>query len=184
MALIVDFLLLAATGAACFYCWVLSKRLKALTNNEAGISTGIEALSKSAEEVQSVITATKEETQSAADDLKTLIALSEKKSELLESLIKQVPVVAANAVDETEIAAKHLVSSLTPQIEAAREAANKLLDSMEKSGAEIIEPEPKKKEPAAPKKAEQDDEIDVIDGDDDIGFVDGEDTGDAQGEAA
>ncbi|MCG8380141.1 MAG: hypothetical protein MI865_11800, partial [Proteobacteria bacterium] len=60
MALIIDFLLLAASGGACFYCWVLSNRLKALTSNKDGLHTGVAALAQSAKEMQIAMKKTQE----------------------------------------------------------------------------------------------------------------------------
>ena len=53
MALVVDFLLLAASGTAGLYCFVLSRRLKGLTNASGGLGAGVAALAQSAEEMKS-----------------------------------------------------------------------------------------------------------------------------------
>jgi len=55
MDLISDFLLLAASLSACFYCWMLSKRLKKLKSSRNGIAASLASLSKSVEEAKKAI---------------------------------------------------------------------------------------------------------------------------------
>jgi len=133
MALIVDFLLLAASGAACFYCWVLNTRIKALTNTKDGIHTGIAALSQSAEEMQNAMASTKDQTVEDSTKLDALINEANKKIPELESLASQIQEISERAVEETEAATKHLIETLSPHIEKARTTAHFLLDSLEKA---------------------------------------------------
>lgn len=87
MALIIDFLLLAASGGACFYCWVLSKRLKALTSTKDGFHTGIAALSQSAEDMQTTLKKTQEIAGENSARLEQLLRESDEKiSELRDFL--------------------------------------------------------------------------------------------------
>ncbi len=156
MALIIDFLLLAASGTACLYCWILSKRLKALTSSDSGIQTGIAALSQSAEEMQGAMVDTKDTAAATVSRLEELIAESEKKMPELQELIEQITEVSTQAVGETETAARNLVEILSPYIEDAKNSATLLLNSLEaaeqstpsaptETVAEIIPPTPKLK---------------------------------------
>ncbi len=133
MALIVDFLLLAASGAACFYCWVLNKRIKALTSTKDGIHTGIAALSQSAEEMQSAMASTKDQAAAGSTKLEALIEDANKKIPELQTLANQIQEISERAVEETETATKQLVETLSPHIERARTTAHLLLDSLEKA---------------------------------------------------
>ncbi|MBL4620398.1 MAG: hypothetical protein JKX88_09925 [Marinicaulis sp.] len=131
MALIIDFLLLAASGTACLYCWILSKRLKALTSSDSGIQTGIAALSQSAEEMQGAMAETKDTAAATVTKLEALIAESEKKIPELQELIEQITEISTQAVGETETAARNLVEILSPYIEDAKNSATLLLNSLE-----------------------------------------------------
>jgi uncharacterized protein YoxC len=135
MAFILDFLLLAASGAACFYCWVLNTRIKALTSTKDGINTGIAALSQSADDMQAAMTNTKD--QAAADSVKleALIEDANKKIPELQMLASQIQEISERAVEETETATKHLIETLSPHIENARTAAHALLGSLEQASA-------------------------------------------------
>ncbi|MEM6413888.1 MAG: DUF6468 domain-containing protein [Pseudomonadota bacterium] len=55
MALIADFLLLAASACACFYCWMLSRRLQKLKSTRRGIAASVASLSKSVDEAKKAI---------------------------------------------------------------------------------------------------------------------------------
>lgn len=89
MALIIDFLLLAASGGACFYCWVLSSRLKALTSNKDGLQTGVAALSNSAEDMQRAIKKMQEHASESSTGLEQLLGESREKISQLQALLAQ-----------------------------------------------------------------------------------------------
>lgn len=133
MALIVDFLLIAASGAACFYCWTLNGRLKALTNTKDGIHSGIAALSQSAEDMQHAMDATREQAETNAVKLEAMIAAADAKMGELDELAAQIKAISKNAVDETETATKNLVDILGPHIKQARASAHLLLDALAKA---------------------------------------------------
>ncbi len=135
MALIVDFLLLAASGAACFYCWVLNTRIKALTSTKDGIHTGIAALSQSADDMQTAMTNSKDQAAADSTKLEALIEDANKKIPELQMLSTQIQEISERAVEETENATKHLIETLSPHIDNARTAAHALLGSLEKASA-------------------------------------------------
>ncbi len=133
MALIVDFLLLAASGAACFYCWVLSTRIKSVTNTKDGIHSGIVALTQSAEEIQSAIASTKDAATENSAALEQLLAEAEKKIPELRELMAQITDISQTAVRETETATTNLIETLSPHIKEAQEVSYQLLDALEAS---------------------------------------------------
>ena len=164
MALIIDFLLLAASGTACFYCWILSKRLKALTSSKDGIQTGIVALSQSAEEMQSALAKTKDAANASVAQLEILINEAQKKGPELQELLEQLSDVSNQAVQETEGAARNLVDILSPHIEDAKTSANLLLRSLEMAAqkAPAAENKDDAKGAEAPKKRKMsDDGLDI-----------------------
>ncbi len=133
MALIVDFLLLAATGAACFYCWVLSTRIKSVTNTKDGIHSGIVALTQSAEEIQTAIASTKDAATENSAALEQLLTEADKKIPELRELMQQITEISQSAVQETETATKNLVETLSPHVKEAQEISYQLLDALEAS---------------------------------------------------
>jgi uncharacterized protein YoxC len=135
MALILDFLLLAASGAACFYCWVLNTRIKALTSTKDGINTGIAALSQSADDMQAAMANTKDQATADSVKLESLLEDANKKIPELQMLASQIQEISERAVEETETATKHLIETLSPHIESARTAAHVLLGSLEQASA-------------------------------------------------
>ncbi len=135
MSLIVDFLLLAASGAACFYCWVLNTRIKALTSTKDGIHTGIAALSQSADDMQTAMANTKNQAATDSVKLEALLEDASNKIPELQMLASQIQEISERAVEETETATKHLIETLSPHIDSARTAAHALLGSLEKASA-------------------------------------------------
>ena len=170
MAFIIDFLLLAASGTACLYCWILSKRLKALTSSDSGIQTGIAALSQSAEEMQGAMAETKDKAAATVTNLEALIAESEKKIPELQELLEQITEISTQAVGETESAARNLVEILSPYIEDAKSSATLLLNSLEVA-AQSTPPASAQKEPEAEEKAQPEVKR-IADGGLDIEFAD------------
>ena len=138
MALIIDFLLLAASGAACFYCWTLSKRLNALTSTKDGFQTGIAALSQSAEEMQEAMSKTKSIANDSAVQLEALLQETEQKIPELRMLIQEMADMSTYAVNETETATRNLVDILSPQIKEARDSAKMLLSSLEDASRNVV----------------------------------------------
>lgn len=142
MELIVNFLLLAASGAACFYCWVLSARLKSLTSTRDGLQTGIAALSQSAEDMQQAMDQTKTVAGASISRLEELLAEADKRIPELRDMLQEITSISAQAVNDTELAAKNLAAVLAPQIKEARESAMFLLDSLEAAREPVVEAMP------------------------------------------
>jgi len=171
MTLIIDFLLLAASGAACFYCWVLNTRLKSLTSTKDGLHSGIAALSQSAEDMQSAMSETKTLAGEQAERLQATIDEAAEKTEKLEELLRQLSDISAQSVDESEKAAQRLVDLMAPRIREARVSAQLLLTALEETEA---------KAPHVAEKAEEQIKSDLSDqgldnNPDDTSDLDGED---------
>lgn len=146
MALVTDFLLLAASGAACFYCWALGRRIKSLTRTKDGLGAGIVALSKSAEEMKSALSATKTSADEANTRIEELLSQADLKVAELQKLIEQFSAMSEAVVDQTDAATKSYLDILTPFISEANDVANKLFESIESAraatpAAEAITPE-------------------------------------------
>lgn len=131
MRMILDFLLLAASGVACLYCWVLSRRLKALANAEKGLGAGISQLTSSAEEMKSAIAATKAGADAAANKLETLLVRAEQKAAELAAMFTQIDAASDSVAEKTENATRKYVDTLTPFLAEASEVADRLFQAIE-----------------------------------------------------
>ncbi len=139
MELVTDFLLLAATGTACLYCWILSKRLKRLTNAKNGFGAGIAALSHSAEEMKAVMESTKVSGDAVAHRLETLLIKSENRVSHLQDLLQQVTDMRESAMDETRQVTLKYTETLSPLIEEANESADRLFNALDAASAAELE---------------------------------------------
>jgi ABC-type transporter Mla subunit MlaD len=150
MALIIDFLLLAASGAACFYCWILSTRIKALTSTENGIHSGIAALSQSAEDIQNAMSSAKTDAAEKSESLEALLTEADKKIPEIRELLQQINELSERSVDQVESATKNLINTLAPHIEEARKVSHHLLDSLESAYEQETAEEIAPSTPSAP----------------------------------
>lgn len=130
MELVIDFLLLAASGTAGLFCWVLSRKLKAMTNAEAGLGAGIAALSQSAEEMKRAVADTKSSADHTAARIESLLAEAESKATHLQGLIDQLTEMSASVADHAENATRKYLETLEPFLAEANETANRLLGAI------------------------------------------------------
>ena len=90
MELIVNYILLFVSGAACVYCFVLAKRLKRLNDTRDGIGASIVEMSASLSQTQRTLRLAREASVEGIDKLTALIEDAEKKvpeiTELLDAL--------------------------------------------------------------------------------------------------
>ncbi|MEM8935800.1 MAG: hypothetical protein AAGC77_05280 [Pseudomonadota bacterium] len=131
MGLVTDFLLLAASGAACFYCWVLAKRIKTLTNAEEGFGAGVVALTQSADEMKTAITETKTSAEQTAAQLEALVKDADERARVLKELLNQLTEMTEDVVSEAEQARQTYLDTLTPFITEANDAADRLFEAIE-----------------------------------------------------
>lgn len=130
MELVINFLLLAASGTAALFCWILSRKLKALTDAEAGIGAGIAALSQSAEEVKSAVAGTKLSADETAARIETLLEDANDKAAHLEALIDQLGDMSASVSQHADSATRKYLDTLAPFLDEANEAADRLLGAI------------------------------------------------------
>lgn len=87
MELIADGLLLAGTMAAAFYCYVLARRVRALTDLDAGLGGAITALSQQVDDMKTSVDIAKKATGSTAKELVSMTARAEIAAGRLELLL-------------------------------------------------------------------------------------------------
>lgn len=135
MELVVDFLLLAASGTAGLFCWVLSRKLKALTSAEAGLGAGVAALSQSAEEMKTILAGVKTSAEETAARVEALLAEADEKAAHLKGLIEQLAEMSASIADHAERATRKYLDTLAPFLAEANEAADRLIGAIAQSSS-------------------------------------------------
>ena len=87
MELIADGLLLAGTIAATFYCFILARRVRGLTDLDAGLGGAITALSRQVDDMNSSVDVAKQATGASAKELIAMTARAEIAAGRLELLL-------------------------------------------------------------------------------------------------
>ena len=131
MDLVVNFLLLAASGVACFYCIVLSRRLKGLTDAKGGLGAGVAALSRSAEEMKTALTASRKSADEATVRLQTALREADVKMKGVRRLMEELTQMSASLSNNADEATKKYVDALAPIINEASEAADRLFEAID-----------------------------------------------------
>lgn len=127
MELVIDFLLLAASGTAGLFCWVLSRKLKAITSAEAGLGAGIAALSNSAEDMKKAVAETKSSADETAARIEGLLGEADAKAAHLQGLIAELGDIGESLTGRVEGATRKYLDTLAPFLDEANEAADRLL---------------------------------------------------------
>jgi hypothetical protein len=77
MELIADGLLLAGTTAVAFYCYILARRVRGLTDLDAGLGGAITSLSRQVDDMKSSVNIAKQSTGASAKELIAMTARAE-----------------------------------------------------------------------------------------------------------
>lgn len=116
-----DIAIFLVSFAACIYCFVLSKRLKALQNTKDGLGATITALSTSIAQMSSTTQDTRVRVESMAARLAHLIAEADKTSRKLEETIASVDTAKASATDEVHTAQMDLYVMMRTVLDQSKE---------------------------------------------------------------
>ncbi|MEM9015081.1 MAG: DUF6468 domain-containing protein [Pseudomonadota bacterium] len=126
MELIVDFMLLAASAAATFYCIILSRRLERLNDTKDGLGATIASMSEMVEQARTAVTLAR---QSSAESIEALSPLVEETRSVipkLEELIEVVSDLADIAIDDIMDTKDLSVQELRHLIVQSQKAAHAL----------------------------------------------------------
>lgn len=126
MEMIVNFMLLAASGAATFYCFILSRKLEALKNTEKGLGATIATMSHTVDVARSTVTLAKESSAQSIADLSPLI---EETKEILPQLTEMIDVIselAEIAIRDVNEASAQASADLDARLEKARALQTRL----------------------------------------------------------
>lgn len=119
----IDIVLFLVSFAACFYCFVLSRRLRALHDTKEGIGATIVALSKSISTVSSTAQNTKEHTGELILRLTNLMAEAQSTCERLEKLTR--------AMQDSEKSLHEAQKSATVRTQSAQADIAELIEDLE-----------------------------------------------------
>jgi DNA-binding transcriptional regulator GbsR (MarR family) len=114
MDMIVDFILLAASGVATIYCFVLSRRLAKLNDMKNGIGASIGSMSAALDQTQEVLALAR---NSSLEGVQRLTAALEDAERI------------KNEIDELVDALSELASASVDDVEASRNAALRAIES-------------------------------------------------------
>jgi predicted unusual protein kinase regulating ubiquinone biosynthesis (AarF/ABC1/UbiB family) len=116
-----DIAIFLVSFAACVYCFVLSKRLKALQNTKDGLGATITALSTSIAQMTSTTQDTRVRVESMATRLAHLISEAEATCRKLEETISSVDLAKASATDEVHTAQMDLYVMMRTVLDQSKE---------------------------------------------------------------
>ena len=100
MDIIVDFILLAASGAATVYCFVLSKRLKKLNDMKNGLGASIASMSQTLDQTQQVLSLAKRSSVESIERLSALLEEAERLTPELSQLMDALGELSEIAADD------------------------------------------------------------------------------------
>lgn len=126
MEMIINFMLLAASGAATFYCFILSRKLEALKSTEKGLGATIATMSHTVDQARSTVAMAKE---TSAESIAELSPLVEETKEILPQLSEMIDVIselAEIAIRDVNEASGKATASLDERLAKARELQEKL----------------------------------------------------------
>lgn len=120
MEMIIDFVLLTASGAAVFYCVMLSSKLEKLRDTKNGLGATIATMSGMVEQARFAVQAAKSSSAQSIETLSPLISETNEIIPKLNELIDVVSELSEIAVNDVNEAAAAAAASLDAQTETAR----------------------------------------------------------------
>jgi len=128
---ITDIVLLLVSGSACLYCWLLSKRLKALQDLKKGLGASIVSLSEAISKTSIAAQEAKLSASQSADKLSRLLSDIDKSVPLVDDLIESVHRSTRRAANETTRMQDDAVAAIKPLLEEAKKTASDLAGVIE-----------------------------------------------------
>ncbi|NHK28477.1 hypothetical protein FF098_011220 [Parvularcula flava] len=128
---ILDIVLLLVSGSACLYCWLLSKRLKALQDLKKGLGASIVSLSEAISKTSIAAQEAKLSASQSADKLSRLLSDIDKSVPLVDDLIESVHRSTRRAANETTRMQDDAVAAIKPLLEEAKKTASDLAGVIE-----------------------------------------------------
>lgn len=112
MQIVVDFILLAVSGVATVYCFVLSRRLARLNDMKNGIGASIATMSQALDQTQQVLLIAKNASLEGVERLTSVLEEAERVGPEIRQLLKALGELAEVAADDIEKARATAVSDI------------------------------------------------------------------------
>lgn len=148
-----DLILILISGTACFYCYLLNRRLTKLNNLETGLGATIVTLTKAIEETYSAAQSSQASTVAAVEKLNALLEKSDVLMPKAELLVKALDRSTQRARDRQELLEYSIDVSLDQAVDKAETTAANLLKIVSQIKDLDINRRAQRSRPAAPKPA-------------------------------
>ena len=126
MEMIIDFMLLAASGAATFYCFILSRKLEALKSTEKGLGATIATMSHTVDQARATVTMAKESSAQSINELTPLIAETREMLPQLTEMIDVISELAEIAIRDVNEASSNAGAELEKRLAKAKALQERL----------------------------------------------------------
>ncbi|MEM8771375.1 MAG: hypothetical protein AAGD92_06980 [Pseudomonadota bacterium] len=126
MELIINAILMAASGSAALYCYMLNKKLDVLRSTEKGLGASIATMAKSVEDARTAISAVNESNTRSVQELKPLIEEANSAITQMTELIDVVSELTEIAVTDIDKAATQSCHSIYEHVAKAKNAIEEL----------------------------------------------------------
>lgn len=104
MSVIVDLILLLASGVATIYCFVLSRRLSRLNDTKNGIGASIASMTHALDQTQQVMAIARNSSLVSIQELTTILEEAERIRPEIKALLEQIGHLAEISVEDIELA--------------------------------------------------------------------------------
>ncbi len=131
MEMIVNFMLVAASGSAAVYCFILNRKLQGLKDTEKGLGATIASMAQAVEQAQSAVALAKQSSAESIDELEPLVAETRAFMPKLTELVESIGDIADASISGINDA----TTAATIEIEACLEKVRRLQADMA-SGAD------------------------------------------------
>jgi ABC-type transporter Mla subunit MlaD len=118
MDMIVDFILLAASGAATIYCFVLSRRLAKLNDMKNGIGASIASMSSALDQTQQVLAFAKSSSLEGVKRLTEVLEEAERVKPEITQLLEVLSELADIASDDIDAARANALRQIDARMRA------------------------------------------------------------------
>lgn len=126
LQVVTDIALLLVSASACLYCFLLSRRLKALQNLKKGLGASIVSLSDAIAKTSVAAQEARLSASESADKLTKLLADIDKSVPVVDDLIESISRSTRRAANETTRMQDEAVATVKPVLEDARHTASEL----------------------------------------------------------
>lgn len=123
---VLDLVLLLVSGSACLYCWLLSRRLKALQDLKKGLGASIVSLSEAISKTSIAAQEARLSASQSADKLTRLLADIDKSVPVVDDLIESIHRSTRRAANETTRMQDDAIATIKPLLDEAKRTANEL----------------------------------------------------------